>query len=222
MPRETSTRVEGRGSPEGPPSRMRSTSRPRTSAASSALRTGGRPERLALVLVIGQPRVGHAKRQRGRGSEQVLREVGRRGEHEGERPGPEGVDQDFGGPWNVSHKRVQILPAPDEQDQAFLRFPALEVKDTFESGPIKRVCAQAVDGLRRVDDNAARPDPVGSLNDARLVGREDGRPSHSQNRLPGRKRVDGGVRSKALTKAMKSPNPTVPLPSRSKRISAVP
>ena len=127
----------------------------------------------------GKPRVGRAKRQRGRGSEQVLREVGRRGEHEGERPGPEGVDQDFGGPWNVSDKRVQVLPAPDEQDQAFLRFPALEVKDTFESGPIKRVCAQAVDGLRRVDDNAARPDPVGSLNDARLVGREDGRPSHS-------------------------------------------
>ena len=55
MPRETSTRVEGRGSPEGPPFRMRSTSRPRTSAASSALRTGGRPERLALVLVIGPP-----------------------------------------------------------------------------------------------------------------------------------------------------------------------
>ena len=135
-------------------------------------------------------------------------------------PGPEGVDQDFRCPWNVSNKRVHVLPVPDEQDQPLLRFPALELEDTLESGRVERVCAEAVDGLRRIDDNAAPPDPIGCLNDARLTGRQDGRPIHCQNRLSGRKRVD--VCSKAETKAMKSPNPTAPLPSRSKRASADP
>ena len=119
--------------------------------------------------------------------------AGRCGKHEGERTGPEFLYKDFCGLWNVGNKRVQVLHAPDKQNEALFRFPALEAEDSIESGRVERVGAQAIDSLGRIDDNTARSYQTGSLNNAGLIGRKDRRPFHCQKRLPGRKRTDGGV-----------------------------